>query len=770
MLKSIIMKGVASYSDAGVEFNELDKVNIIFGSNGTGKTTISTFLKAYAENIKTGTATPDKYKDCSIQWGYGQPAEIMVYNRQFKKENIGATRIPGVFLMGKRSVDNQAEIDKLEQDYDSLQGDLSALDLKIKQTDESYLPKGNIYNQYFSTADSQILKEAEVIYKDSLKGIKLKQDSRLNTIMGLYSNIDPNSILSEEEVKRHIAIVSESDTAPLQQITNHKSTLDRLASIEQDQIFAKVIVGSGDIDFAGFVNSFGLSDWVRQGKNVIDGTNGICPFCQQHTISEDFINKLNGYFDESYENDVNTIGQLSSEYANTLGGLIDSLNVLCGNTDYTDYIDAQKLNNIKDALKELLKSNLVLMNNKSNSPSDKIELTSGSHLYEEFNDYIVSVNGEIEKRNSLITQKKKIKASLGDNVLKMLILRYKDSIDKYANAKEQATIESDKLKKDRLDIAKKIEKIETSISALRAQSSDSTAAVERINKTLERYQFNSFRLKNIDESSYCLVRENGDIASETLSEGEETLITFLYYLQLLKGSTVSGVRAKNVIAVIDDPICSLDNSILSHVSREIKNLIFEVGKDKTNIAQLIILSHNIIFHKSLSRAPICSDNEGKHKKFYILAKDLKSNKTYLENFSNKDNVESEYNELWKLLRKAYKKILEGNDEEESKDYKYTVQNTMRRIYESFFEQTCKFRDNQIAQKYYEIESSTKLENEDKSKDFRDLIEWMNQGSHSADMDDIKDLPNKEQIKRYIATFRSAFEVTGNLGQYEKLMG
>lgn len=38
-----------------------------------------------------------------------------------------------------------------------------------------------------------------------------------------------------------------------------------------------------------------------------------------------------------------------------------------------------------------------------------------------------------------------------------------------------------------------------------------------------------------DEGFYQIQREDGTIAETTLSEGEITFITFLYYLQLTKG-------------------------------------------------------------------------------------------------------------------------------------------------------------------------------------------------------------------------------------------
>jgi hypothetical protein len=50
-----------------------------------------------------------------------------------------------------------------------------------------------------------------------------------------------------------------------------------------------------------------------------------------------------------------------------------------------------------------------------------------------------------------------------------------------------------------------------------------------------------------------------------------------------------------------------------------------------------------------------------------------------------------------------------------------------------------------------------------------LIEWLNEGSHSADMNDFKDVPNDAVIQMYMNIFEETFRITGNWGQYQRLM-
>src|SRR5699024_12624684 len=54
------------------------------------------------------------------------------------------------------------------------------------------------------------------------------------------------------------------------------------------------------------------------------------------------------------------------------------------------------------------------------------------------------------------------------------------------------------------------------------------------------------------------------------------------------------------IIVIDDPISSLDSNILFIVSNLINSLKQMIRNNDSNFKQLIILTHNVYFHKEIS--------------------------------------------------------------------------------------------------------------------------------------------------------------------------
>ena len=75
MIEQIHIKDVATFKDEYL--SDLKKVNFIYGSNGSGKTTISNVIKSVGE-----------YKDCELSWNGGIPLSTLVYNKSFKDKNF----------------------------------------------------------------------------------------------------------------------------------------------------------------------------------------------------------------------------------------------------------------------------------------------------------------------------------------------------------------------------------------------------------------------------------------------------------------------------------------------------------------------------------------------------------------------------------------------------------------------------------------------------------------------------------------------------------
>ena len=102
MLEKISIHGPATFADE-VVLEDLREVNFIYGANGSGKTTISNILMN--SSVSAGV---------SLKWKGDVATTSLVYNKTFRDQNFARGVIPGVFTLGKATVDQLAQIEELK--------------------------------------------------------------------------------------------------------------------------------------------------------------------------------------------------------------------------------------------------------------------------------------------------------------------------------------------------------------------------------------------------------------------------------------------------------------------------------------------------------------------------------------------------------------------------------------------------------------------------------------------------------------------------------
>src|SRR5690554_4412163 len=110
IIQNITLKNVASYKEL-TEIKDLKKLNFLFGSNGTGKSTIGKYLQALKKTEDKGNV--QDFEQCSIQGYRPDEHEILVFNQQFIKDNfISNNDMPGIFTLDERNKVVEKEIEK----------------------------------------------------------------------------------------------------------------------------------------------------------------------------------------------------------------------------------------------------------------------------------------------------------------------------------------------------------------------------------------------------------------------------------------------------------------------------------------------------------------------------------------------------------------------------------------------------------------------------------------------------------------------------------
>lgn len=729
MIKLVKIKNVATFDNEGVQLNNLKKVNFIYGENGSGKTTISNFIH---DNLDS------KFSSCSLTWQNSMPLKVLVYNKDFRERNFGKGKLNGVFTLGEATA---VQIKVIEQKNEELKAIKANGSQKRETLEKQKAEKEKLENEFKEATWKKVYKQNERAFKEAFTGSLQKESFKNKLLQKFESNTSQLQTFEILKVKAETIFGKKPQKIdPISQIS-----FDRALEIEANDIWKKIIVGKADVDIAKLIQKLNINDWVNQGRNYIQ--DDTCPFCQHKTITDDFKNQIENYFDETYLTEINTLKELKQEYNTLTQNIINQLNEIetTQKTFANTKLDLDKFSSYLKTLISQDTTNNEYLNNKVKEPSRSIELVSIKEQFDLITELINQANAEIKKHNDIVTNYATERNNLIQDIWRFLIEDYKTEITTFNNIKDGLEKGIASIEKQRKEKLAEYKKLDAEIKNLTKNVTSIQPTVDEINRLLKSYGFLNFEIVPAkEEGFYQIQREDGSIAETTLSEGEITFITFLYYLKLTKGGLSKDEVNSERILVIDDPISSLDSNVLFVVSTLIKDIIQNIKSDNGNIKQLILLTHNVYFHKEVSfidgRTKTCNKTS-----FWILRKNDKV--TGLQSFEMENPIQSSYGLLWQELK---------SDETKSN---LTIQNIMRRIIENYFKLLGKYGDDKLIQKF---------KSKEEQETCRSLISWINDGSHSINDDLYIELQDRT-IEIYKKVFKDIFILTNHEGHYNMMM-
>lgn len=516
--------------------------------------------------------------------------------------------------------------------------------------------------------------------------------------------------------------------------------------MENDKIWKRKIVGKSDVAIAGLIQKLNLNDWINEGRDYIT-EDEICPFCQQKTINKNFKEQLEDYFDETFTKDIERVKDVSVEYNRSFQNLQNLLEQI--ETQEKEKSDS-KLNveSFSALLKTLINQfaiNKELLSNKIKEPSRSIELTSTKEQLEAIQKIIDDTNIETKAHNVIVNDYTNQRNNLVNSIWKYLIEGHHGIIDAFVKKQQGLSKGIEALKKQHQELREKYSELNKKIKEANKNVTSVQPSVDEINRLLKSYGFLNFEIvpSKTEANQYQILRQDGTMAESTLSEGEATFITFLYYLQLAKGSTQEDAITEERILIVDDPISSLDSNVLFVVSSLIKEIIKSIKQNLGNVKQLILLTHNVYFHKEVSfvdgRTPKNGDTN-----FWIVRKN--NNISSIQSYGMDNPIKNSYELLWKELK---------NTQQNSG---ITVQNIMRRIIENYFKILGKYADDDLIKKFT---------NPQEQEICRSLVCWINDGSHGLP-DDLYIEQQEAILEKYIDVFKRIFVEMGHEEHYNMM--
>lgn len=727
MIESITLNGVACFDYGNPQDIKLTKrVGIIYGLNGTGKSTITRFLANQSET---------KFQNCSLNIKAGTSPEIFVYNKDFiDRVFYDKDSIKGIFTIGEVDTtsekiieSSQARISKVRKQIINKEEEISAFKSELVDLETG------IYKDVWDF----VIDHKGGVLDYTLKGYRNKKQKFFNAlkIVEYKNDLDYDFDQLEEEILE----ITGDDIEKVPEINPIDIDFE---DYEKDGVFSQKIVATDSSYLFEIISRLDNSDWVSKGKVILESEeykflkNDPCPFCQQD-IPDGFISELENIFDTTYQQKKGHVQQIFENYKMLVDGFKGELESSVYKSSYV--LDIPDYSIIKTKLIALLDRNLEKIKNKIENVSSLVDLESSKELLNSLNDKIEVANNGIKTFNKKIQSKDEVKLLIKNKFWTLVRSKVQSDIQKFDKKYIQLNDKIKALENYNNKALRIIDNLKSHIQNRKDRVTNISRSVEWINKIATSLGVIGFEIKETNDNSntYQLVRKNDNVdVFKSLSEGEKTLITFLYFLEFITGSTLAdgSVNLEERIIVIDDPISSLSHNYVYEVSSLIEHKII-----RNQFGQILLFTHNLFFlHELLYQK--------RRKSVYDLFRIVKNKSSVIKLLKEKE-IQNDYEGYWQSFK----------DIKESGNY-LLAPIVMRNILENYFSFIKKRSD--LSECIYELEKEY--------REYKPFLRYINKEAHS-DINTLQDMGEIDPT-RFFEIFKRIFEITHYEEHYYTMSG
>ena len=640
--------------------------NVIYGWNGTGKTTISRLL---AQFDNSSDSTADLEIDLVVEQQQVSGGEYLsrkpsvhVFNRDYVEQNIAASQhgtMPPVYTLGKAKINEKERRTEIERLLPEANEELKNAEARLTRSRRDY-------KKHLIDHASEIKRQLHSAGGNRFNNYNRGHYERLSQQMADDPSIRP-SLLSETDIEALRAKIQQSPLdallSPTVPIPDFTHLIEVVSSLTATSVVA--------IKLEQLQDDPTLSSWVRDGLRIHRDRGGtVCLFCEQSLVSER-LERLGAHFSEAFEHLQDSI-QSTEDRVIQQRSVLSEVQFPARAELYPDlqqrYAECMlQLQRVLDEALSFLGRLQTLLEDKKTKAFEVLELECEQPS--SCDSELAALVWVIEKHNARCSdygqQIEDARTRIEWDYVVRRICDYEHLVGSIESADEDITTRRAAL-----------ESLQDEAQIIRHALKEHHSFADALNRELEKYLGHPELRLSASEDGYEIQRSGG--AAEKLSEGETTAITLLYFLSAVT-SHESGTQ--ECIVVLDDPVTSLDNSALHLASQYIRQSVRDCG-------QLFLLTHNFAFFRQV-KSWLGRSAKGRPGMrdwndvgFYMLEcrrKDGSRRASLIEMDSLLYRFDTEYHFLFAELYRAY-----VSPEKTTFSELYLLPNAARRLLEMFF--------------------------------------------------------------------------------------
>lgn len=546
----------------GTDLEDFSKLNLIYGWNYSGKTTLSRIFQAVENKMLPTDFSKANFAielEGNIQVHSSDLSNsplVRVFNKDYIERNFSVEYLaPSFFIVGEKSI---------------------ALRKRFEQLNK----RKNIVKKYFSDCSAELDKTNKLLEKlgtnkardisnflgdRSFNRLKLKQ--RVEEIKHDLAKYR----MTDDEIQEKLETLK--STEQLKELTKILDTFPDFTSlIEKTKSLLSQTASNRAIKRLKENNQ--LENWIREGLVFHKGKT-ICEFCGS-PLSDKRLEELKGHFSEEYEKLVSDIKAFKKQIENINLNLDihDEFRLLPEFRNAFIKIKEQLqdwiswANTLHNQIIEALDRKLIAIETTEDWGVDTSRIEKGK-------DFIKKLNEIIDDHNRAISN-----ISVQKNEAKLALEYHYASLyyDEEKSILQEAGFDRINEKLNRINGI--LERVEKKIKFTESMIGSSSVAASKLNELLKFLLSGNNIVVNTNDKEFQFYRNN-QIATH-LSDGEKSVLTFAYFLTSLEANEAS---LKDVIVFIDDPVSSLDANHIYAIYALITNRL-------RMCKQLFVSTHN----------------------------------------------------------------------------------------------------------------------------------------------------------------------------------